>query len=305
MDNVAFLATAPHDLGSRPANTGGDPTNAGVDGGSGSGILLFSFSDHAISRFATEGSLFPDMFSSRSMPSNAGLLRRCTVRKRSSQAEPVNKNAGSVPPTMLNCLPPLRSRSLQFQSFDDAYLERLRAGDRPTEEHFGAYFSALIQIKLRSRLYSAEAIEDVRQETFARFFAALREERIRQPERLGAFVNSMCNRVLFEHYRSTSRHNSFDEEEQENLVAPGTDLLMALSAKQTKEKVREILEKLPERDRRLLREVFLEERDKDEVCREFGVDREYLRVLLHRAKQAFKALYLKTMKDEPPHFAAV
>ncbi|HEY7096775.1 MAG TPA: sigma-70 family RNA polymerase sigma factor [Terriglobales bacterium] len=194
---------------------------------------------------------------------------------------------------------------MQFQSFDDAYLERLRAGDRPTEEHFGAYFSALIQIKLRSRLYSAEAIEDVRQETFARFFAALREERIRQPERLGAFVNSMCNRVLFEHYRSTSRHNSFDEEEQENLVAPGTDLLMALSAKQTKEKVREILEKLPERDRRLLREVFLEERDKDEVCREFGVDREYLRVLLHRAKQAFKALYLKTMKDEPPHFAAV
>ena len=67
--------------------------------------------------------------------------------------------------------------------------------------------------------------------------------------------------------------------------------------------VREILEKLSERDRRLLREVFLEERDKDEVCREFGVDREYLRVLLHRAKQSFKSLYLKNMGDEPPEFA--
>jgi len=31
--------------------------------------------------------------------------------------------------------------------------------------------------------------------------------------------------------------------------------------------------------RRLLHEVFLEERDKDEVCRDFGVERDYLRVL--------------------------
>ena len=43
----------------------------------------------------------------------------------------------------------------------------------------------------------------------------------------------------------------------------------------------------------LLKAVFLEERDRDEVCREFGVDREYLRVLLFRAKQEFKTEYLK------------
>ena len=75
----------------------------------------------------------------------------------------------------------------------------------------------------------------------------------------------------------------------------------ALESRQAEEKVREILDQLPERDRRLLREVFLEERDKDDVCRDFGVDREYLRVLLHRAKQAFKSLYLMNM-DEPPTF---
>jgi len=36
---------------------------------------------------------------------------------------------------------------------------------------------------------------------------------------------------------------------------------------------------------------------------DFGVDRDYLRVLLHRAKQAFKVLYLKNMGDEPPEFS--
>jgi RNA polymerase sigma-70 factor, ECF subfamily len=77
-------------------------------------------------------------------------------------------------------------------------------------------------------------------------------------------------------------------------------VLGAVAAKQMGEKVREILEELPERDRRLLREVFLEERDKDEVCRDFGVDRDYLRVLLHRAKQSFKSLYLKNIAARTP-----
>ncbi len=73
-----------------------------------------------------------------------------------------------------------------------------------------------------------------------------------------------------------------------------------IAAKQMEAKIREILEELSEKDRRLLREVFLEERDKDEVCRDFGVDRDYLRVLLHRAKQSFKSLYLKNMAARPP-----
>jgi RNA polymerase sigma-70 factor (ECF subfamily) len=68
-----------------------------------------------------------------------------------------------------------------------------------------------------------------------------------------------------------------------------------IAATQLKTKVREILLELPLRDRSLLKAVFLEERDRADVCREFGVDREYLRVLLHRAKKEFKVEYLKRM----------
>jgi RNA polymerase sigma-70 factor (ECF subfamily) len=197
----------------------------------------------------------------------------------------------------------VRGKGLQFQSFDESYLSRLRAGDFRTQENFSAYFSALIKIKLGSRLRTTEAIEDVRQETFVRFFAALREGKILQPERLGSFVNSICNNVLLEHYRSGGRSISLDDEDERTFPAPGSSLLDALVVKEQEKKVREILEELPERDRRLLREVFLEERDKDDVCRDFGVDREYLRVLLHRAKQAFKSTYRKHMGENPPDFA--
>ena len=189
---------------------------------------------------------------------------------------------------------------MQLQSFDEAYVERLQAGDFRTQEHFVAYFTELIQLKLRSRLNSPQAIEDVRQETFTRVFTALRDGKIRQPDRLGAFVNSMCNNVLLEHYRGSSRDDSLDDDEQPEIPAANVDILGAIANKQMAEKIRDILEEIPERDRRLLREVFLEERDKDAVCSDFGVDREYLRVLLHRAKQAFKSMYLKNVASRPP-----
>ena len=189
---------------------------------------------------------------------------------------------------------------MELQSFDESYVDRLRTGDFRTQEHFVAYFSELIQLKLRSRLNSPQAIEDVRQETFTRVFVALRGGKIRQPERLGAFVNSMCNNVLLEHYRASSRDSSLEDEEQQDFPAVSVDVLGAMAAKQMAEKIREILEEMPERDRRLLKEVFLDEREKDDVCRDFGVDRDYLRVLLHRAKQSFKSLYLKNMAARPP-----
>jgi RNA polymerase sigma-70 factor (ECF subfamily) len=183
---------------------------------------------------------------------------------------------------------------LQFHAFDAEYVDNLCAGDRSTQDHFVRYFTELLHLKLRSRLRSPQAIEDVRQETFARVFASLRKEgALRQPDRLGAFVNTVCNNVLLEHYRSASRSDSLDEEGQPEIPDTALDALGIVSARQLKTKVREILLELPEKDRSLLKAVFLDERDRDEVCREFGVDREYLRVLLFRAKQEFKTEYLK------------
>jgi RNA polymerase sigma-70 factor (ECF subfamily) len=191
---------------------------------------------------------------------------------------------------------------LQFYEFDQAYVERLCSGDFRTEEHFVAYFKELIQLKLRSRVHSPQAAEDLRQETFARVFAVLRSPQgMRQPERLGAFVNSVCNNVLLEYYRSSVREETAEEDEAANFPDSSVDIIGAISHKQMQEKVRGLLEAMPERDRRIIKEVFLEERDKDEVCRDFGVDRDYLRVLVHRAKQSFKSLYVKSMPAPTLH----
>src|SRR6266403_610007 len=201
-----------------------------------------------------------------------------------------------------HCSPPgcdailLRQESeacVEFFTFDNAYVERLREGDPSTEQHFVAYFGQLLHIKLRSRPLTSDKVEDLRQETFIRVIAALRREGgVRQPERFGAFVNSICNNVLLEYYRSSAKSQQMEDVHMD-IPDKVLDLEGMLVTKQIAERVRQILEEMPPKDRNLLRAIFLEEKDKDAVCREFGVDRDYLRVLLHRAKDKFKALYEK------------
>ena len=181
---------------------------------------------------------------------------------------------------------------MEFFAFDGAYVERLRAGDPSTEEHFVAYFEQLLRIKLRSRMLASDKVEDLRQETFIRVIAAVRKDGVRQPERFGAFVNSICKNVLLEYYRSAAKDHPVEESHMD-IPDKVLDLEGMLVTKQSAEQVRRILDSMPKRDRNLLRAIFLEDKEKDAVCREFGVDREYLRVLVYRAKDKFKALYEK------------
>ena len=181
---------------------------------------------------------------------------------------------------------------MEFFTFDKGYVERLRSGDPSTEQHFVAYFEQLLRIKLRSRMLTSDKVEDLRQETFIRVIAAVRKDGVRHPERFGAFVNAICNNVLLEHYRSSAKKQPMEGALME-IPDPTLDLEGMLVTKQSSERVRRILDEMPRRDRDLLRAIFLEEKEKDAVCRQFGVDRDYLRVLLHRAKDKFKLLYEK------------
>ena len=177
--------------------------------------------------------------------------------------------------------------------FGADYVSLLAKGDRETGDHFTAYFGELLADKLRLRLRSVHLIEDARQETLLRVLHTLRKKNgLAIPEALGAFVNSVCNNVLFEMYRAGSRTTDMATE----CVAQRCEVEAALVRQEEREQVRQILEDLPEKEGQLLRWLFLEERDKDEVCRQLKVSRQYLRVLVHRAKLHFRAAYLQRHK---------
>jgi len=178
----------------------------------------------------------------------------------------------------------------EFFSFDEPYLRRLIAGDRDTECHFVDYFSGLLRAKLQLRLRCIQDVEDLRQEVFLRVLQSLqRGPGLQHPGKLGAFVNAVCNNVILEHIRTKARTTQFGDDTPEPRES-GASLETELLSAEVREQVRVVIDDLPAKDRGLLRAVFLEERDKDAVCRDYGVKRDYLRVLLHRARRRLRDL---------------
>ena len=172
---------------------------------------------------------------------------------------------------------------LERHVFDREYIERLSRGDQEVERHFTRYFGDLLLIKLKSRLRSPQLAEDARQETFLRVLKRLRTKgSIEFPERLGAFVNSVCENILSEIFRSEGRFKQVPENAPEPADASPNPESQFIT-EERKKLVREVLATLSDADRTVLRLVILEERDKDEVARELGMSRDYLRVRIHRA----------------------
>ncbi len=177
---------------------------------------------------------------------------------------------------------------MELFTFDDEYVRRLREGDRWTEEHFYSYFQQLLLIKLRRRLPTLDAIDDVRQTVFVRFFKDLRspDGGIRDGRRLGAYVNSICTNVLYEWYRKENRTEPLTDEHLD--VVSLDDVVKVLLSAEEAEQVRVVMASLPKRDALILRAHFFEQRRPDDLCRELNIKPGYLRVLLHRAKDKFR-----------------
>lgn len=182
--------------------------------------------------------------------------------------------------------------------FDAQYLLKLREGDPETEKHFVTHFSNVIRIAMRYRLRSWQLIEDIRQETFLRVLNFLRSDRsLDHPERLGAYVHSVSINVMLELLRASTRHPPLPEESQQfpdsKMRADGD-----VVDRERKEIIAQVLADLAPKDCDILRALYLDEASKDDICRRFQVDRDYLRVLVHRAKTRFKDVYQS--KGLPP-----
>ncbi len=179
--------------------------------------------------------------------------------------------------------------------FNEEYVRKLAAGDPAVQKHFTEHFGPLLRLKLRSKLRSPALIEDVRQETFLRVLASLHKPGnggLRSPESLGAYVNSVCNFVICEILRRETRHPQIPEDHPEK-VDESASPVESIESEERKRLVEGVLGELPARDRELLRQIYFEERDKSDICRDMNINTEYLRVLIYRARNRFRELLEK------------
>ena len=181
--------------------------------------------------------------------------------------------------------------------FNAMYVHSLRQGDPSTEEHFVSHFSPILLRRLRRKLRSADLADDLRQETFLRVLTLLRSEQgVRNPERFEILVLAVCNNVLLETYRQQKRIVQMEPEFDVASHAPSP--AACVFADETGEHVRKLLSRMKPEVRAILKAAFLEEQDRDEICQRFGVSRNYLRLVLYRAKKMFGACAQKDVTDK-------
>lgn len=187
---------------------------------------------------------------------------------------------------------------METSGFDERYIIGLRDRDPEAEAHFVAHFRKPVWLKALRQLRAPDLVEDACQETFLRVFHYFRSgKRLENPERLPAFVHSVCHNVTLEMIRSKTRYHQMPEtgyDPPDERASPHGELV----TREREQLVREILASLPEKDRDLLRLAMLEEVDKAQLCRRFGVSEEYLRVLLFRARKHFREELLKRQSKE-------
>lgn len=172
-------------------------------------------------------------------------------------------------------------------AFDSHYVNALRQGDPAVEAHFVEHFSPILLRVLRGKVRSADQAREVRQETFLRVLETVRSgPGVHKPERFEVFVFSVCNNVVRESYREQYRSVALEDLEAEPVADFPNPYALAL-AEETRQQVRQILSQLETQEKGILQAMFLDEHDKDEICRKLGVTRNYLRVLLWRAKKRF------------------
>ncbi len=183
---------------------------------------------------------------------------------------------------------PVSTPTSRGLTFDQHYLDRLTQGDPEVQTHFTSHFGKMLTVKLRYRLRSKELVEDARQETFVRVLHVLRKKGgLQNPERLGAFVNAVCENVLLEFFRARSAQQqplNGNDEPRSKFASAESEMISA----ERKAQIYKRLGELSSSDQTILRRVFLDEADKEQICAELGISREYLRVRIHRVLRRFR-----------------
>jgi RNA polymerase sigma-70 factor, ECF subfamily len=179
--------------------------------------------------------------------------------------------------------------------FNATYIQSLRQGDPRTQEHFVSHFSPILMSKLRRKLRSTEMAYDLRQETFVRVLAILRSKHgVRQPERFEFLVLGVCNNVLREAYRYRNRLVQLAPDFDLTSGAPSPDLCAI--AGEAERHIQRLLSRLDPSVRAIVQAAFLEDQDRDEICMRFAISRNYLRVVICRAKKALEACAQNELK---------
>ncbi len=171
--------------------------------------------------------------------------------------------------------------------FSEEYVARLRGDDAETWAHFERYFRPKIRTKFGAQ-FPWEMVDDLSGETMVAIIEKIRKGEPQNPAALAAYVFQICHNKSLETLRRLTVERQFTEVDWNVFPGSGKTPQQKTLDKEMSERVAKTFEQLPARDRQALAGVFYEGRDRDEVCKECGVTRDQLKMILFRARDRFR-----------------
>jgi RNA polymerase sigma-70 factor (ECF subfamily) len=165
-------------------------------------------------------------------------------------------------------------------------------GDKKAEaEFYSRYYQPALFI-LERKTGDHELAEDLCQEAFCITLERLRHQPLSDPDKLPAFLHSTAVNLYIAELRKADRRKTFTNQALLDDVADGTqNQYRALLRERSGEAVRRLIEAMDNsRDRMLLYQYYIQEKDKAQVCVELGLSHRHFDKVLFRAKQRFKDL---------------
>jgi len=170
-------------------------------------------------------------------------------------------------------------------AFWASLVRRIQQGDREAETELARQFYVRVRPMASVQLHWSDAAVDIAQETIVQALEALRAGKIREPEKLPAFVLGIARNLINNHKRKEAQSREILERPPARPVEANPDV--ARLDGQQRALVRAALARLGSVDRQILLLTLVEDRTPREIAPIVGLTPEVVRT---RKSRAIKAL---------------
>jgi RNA polymerase sigma factor (sigma-70 family) len=174
-------------------------------------------------------------------------------------------------------------------------IDRLLANDAIAQRELIKKFNSRMFLYFRLRIKGENSYDDLVQEVFTSFFAAITKDKITDDQFIAPFLFGIAKRVMYNFFYKKKRDENIQkkgEEEFELSYDFGED--ERLSNEKLNAVIQGVIDKkLAEVDKLILKEFYLKENDLGEIAALIGKSKHYISVRKERALKKIKNEILK------------
>jgi RNA polymerase sigma-70 factor (ECF subfamily) len=172
-------------------------------------------------------------------------------------------------------------------------LSRIAAGERDAERSLVNHFHRGVRMLVRRHSRPGDpAIDDITQEVLFHIIERLRSGAIKDPLALPAYIRiSVVNATTAEYRRRRLRGEGPVPDGIGEIAASLDDPAESLDSERAHARIRALVEELPiRRDREVLVRFYLQEIDKQQICRDLRIDPTHFHRVIHRARERLRGI---------------